>query len=164
MSNSHLFMTSGFPRAPLRNGIGRYICQLKRVTLKFCKTKGDSKGIRDFIGSHLLGFAQANPGVVVYLKPRRFKSPHIVAEYLNGRTDYINCHDMTKEEVFKSLTQMVNQSKREVMLYRKLWHTDCPSIQGTWSPFTFSDPKLNLAVFSSVIKFIVSIFLFVCDI
>lgn len=30
---------------------------------------------------------------------------------------------------------------------RKLWHTDSPSIQGTWTPFTFRDPQLNLAKF-----------------
>lgn len=46
MSNSHLFMSSGFPRPPLKNGIGRYVCQLKRVTIKFCKSHGGSRGIR----------------------------------------------------------------------------------------------------------------------
>lgn len=26
-----------------------------------------------------------------------------------------------------------------------MWYTDHPSIQGPWTPFTFRDPKLNLA-------------------
>lgn len=31
--------------------------------------------------------------------------------------------------------------------FRKLQHTDFPSIQGPWTPYTFRDPKLNLAQF-----------------
>lgn len=27
---------------------------------------------------------------------------------------------------------------------RKYWHTEFPSIQGPWTPFTFRDPKLNI--------------------
>lgn len=46
MSYSNLFMKSMYPKAPLRNGVGRYVCQLQRITLKFCKTHGGSKGIR----------------------------------------------------------------------------------------------------------------------
>lgn len=46
MSYSNLFMKSMFPKAPLRNGVGRYVCQLQRITLKFCKTHGGSHGMR----------------------------------------------------------------------------------------------------------------------
>lgn len=46
MSHSNLFMKSGFPRAALNNGIGRYVCQLQRVTIKFCKSDGSSRGVR----------------------------------------------------------------------------------------------------------------------
>lgn len=28
-----------------------------------------------------------------------------------------------------------------------MWHTDQPSIQGVWSPFTHQNPELNLVVF-----------------
>lgn len=30
---------------------------------------------------------------------------------------------------------------------RKMWHTDKPSIQGPWTPFTHRNPELNLVVF-----------------
>lgn len=53
MSNSHMFLKSGFPKAPLQNGLGRYIGQLKRVTLKFCKENGASRGMRFvFLSKH----------------------------------------------------------------------------------------------------------------
>lgn len=81
MSNSNLFLKSGFPRAPLNNGLGRYVCQLKRITLKFCKNNGSSQGMRAFIENKLIDFAKTNPGVVVYVKPRRHRTPVMVAEY-----------------------------------------------------------------------------------
>ena len=33
-------------RVPLTNGIGRYVCQLQRLTLTFCKERSDSNGMR----------------------------------------------------------------------------------------------------------------------
>lgn len=41
-----MFLPSGFPSLPLKNGIGRTVCQLKRITIKFCKSYGNSQGIR----------------------------------------------------------------------------------------------------------------------
>lgn len=68
-------------KVPLSLGIGRYVCQLKRITFKFCKTRGDSRGVRDFIESEIVNFARANPSVVFYVKPRRHRAPLLVAEY-----------------------------------------------------------------------------------
>ena len=65
----------------LHNGVGRYVCQLQRVTLKFCKEHANSRGIRDFIEHDLLNFARKNPGVCVYLQPKRHCKPKICAEY-----------------------------------------------------------------------------------
>ena len=44
MSNSHI--PSNFIKSVLQNGVGRYVCQLQRITLKFCKSSGNSKGLR----------------------------------------------------------------------------------------------------------------------
>lgn len=74
-------MVSGFIKAPLQNGMGRHINQLMRVTLKFCKSHGGSKGMRDFIENHLENFARSNQSVVVYVKPRRHRAPVLVGEY-----------------------------------------------------------------------------------
>ena len=37
---------SGFIKASLQNGLGRYVCQLKRLTISFCKERQDSQGAR----------------------------------------------------------------------------------------------------------------------
>ena len=54
MSFKHLFMKSSFVKAPIQNGIGRYVGQLQRITVKFCKEHSDSKGVRYVLKSSLL--------------------------------------------------------------------------------------------------------------
>lgn len=146
MSNSHLFLKSAFPRAPLANGVGRYVCQLQRITLKYCKNNGSSKGMREFLENDLLDFSRANPGVVVYVKPRRHRTAVMSAEYLNGDRQWINCRNNTREEIRKWVevlkTQATGSSDTRL---RKLWHTDVPSVQGAWTPFTHQHPTGNVA-------------------
>lgn len=36
------------------------------------------------------------------------------------------------------------------MRLRKMWHTEFPSIQGPWSPFTFMNPINNITKFPDV--------------
>ncbi|XP_066581596.1 large ribosomal subunit protein mL43 [Prorops nasuta] len=144
-TNKSLHLPSGFLRAPLGLGIGRYVCQLQRVTIKFCKSHGGSRGVRDFLQNNLLNYAKENPGVVVYVKPRRHRSPVLVANYLNGETQWVSVHDYSREDIVKWMELLKNQfHESSAIRLRKLWHTDFPSIQGPWTPFTFSDPALNL--------------------
>ena len=101
MSSRCLFMKSGWitANAPLRNGIGRFIPQLARLTLKFCKNDGSSAGVRQFIQQDVVQFAKQNPNCVLYLKPRRHRSPVMVAEYLNGETHWMSLNNMPLEDV-----------------------------------------------------------------
>ncbi|XP_041370660.1 39S ribosomal protein L43, mitochondrial-like [Gigantopelta aegis] len=135
---------STFLKNVMQNGIGRYVCQLQRITVKFCKSSGASRGTRDFIENHLLDFTKTNPGVVVYLKPRRNRSPQLFAEYLNGRTESMNIANFTKDEIFQWVEHFRTRSGTEIMRFRKEWHTDTPSIQGVWTPFTNKDTALNV--------------------
>lgn len=67
---------------------------------------------------------------------------------VNGEKQWICCNDLTKEDIIKWLELIRTQSGNTTgMRYRKLQHTDFPSIQGPWTPYTFRDPKLNLAEF-----------------
>jgi len=115
--------------------------------LKFCKNHGGSRGMRDFIEKDLIDFAKKNPGTVVYLKPRRHKSPVMVAEYLNGEKEYFSCHDFSCEEVNKWISYLTTRSGNPTIRFRKYQHTEYPSIQGVWNPFTHQAPELNSAEF-----------------
>ncbi|XP_076651253.1 mitochondrial ribosomal protein L43 [Halictus rubicundus] len=148
MSNHNLFLKYGYVRPPFGLGIGRYVCQLQRVTLKFCKSTGSSVGIRKFLENDLINYAKENPGVVVYVKPRRHRSPAIKAEYLNGETHWISVSNYSHEDVYQWMNLLKTQYHDGSSLrLLKLWRTDFPSIQGPWTPFTFKDPSIHTARF-----------------
>jgi len=83
MSHRFHFLRHGLvhENAPGANGVGRFLPQLMRLTVKFCKERGSSSGVRHFLQSDIVQFAKENPSVAVYLKPRRNRSPVVVAEY-----------------------------------------------------------------------------------
>ena len=70
-----------------------------------------------------------------------------IAEYLNGEREYISCHNFSQEEVQKWISYLKTRSGIPVIRYRKNQHTDYPSIQGAWTPFTNQPPEMNLAEF-----------------
>lgn len=95
-----------------------------------------------------MDYAKENPSVVVYVKPRRHRTPVIVAEYLNGDRQWINCRNHSDEEITKWLQVLKTQNEDHTATrYRKMWHTDQPSIQGVWTPYTQKNPTLNLVQF-----------------
>lgn len=53
----------------------------KEVRYYLCPISDCNERFRDFIESHLLDFAKSNPGVVVYVKPRRHRTAVMVGEY-----------------------------------------------------------------------------------
>ncbi|RWS06974.1 39S ribosomal protein L43: mitochondrial-like protein [Dinothrombium tinctorium] len=141
---THRIQLSGFTEQPFYNGLGRYVCQLQRVTFKFCKFGGSSKGVREFIETDVVDFSRQHPGVVVYLKPRRHKTPIMVTEYLNGNSHWMNLRNMTKSEIKLWLDYMRTRSGEPIKRYRKKIKTEWPSIQGPWNPF------LNMPSFVNV--------------
>eukprot|EP00090_Calanus_glacialis_P021246 TRINITY_DN3278_c0_g1_i1.p1 TRINITY_DN3278_c0_g1~~TRINITY_DN3278_c0_g1_i1.p1 ORF type:complete len:214 (-),score=45.56 TRINITY_DN3278_c0_g1_i1:40-633(-) len=151
MSANSLFMKSGWitANAPLRNGIGRYIPQLARITIKFCKMDGNSNGVRQFIQQDIVQLAKKNPSFVVYLKPRRHRTPVLVAEYLNGERHWLSLHNMGVDEVGAWVDYYRTHSGAEFMSQPKMTYSDTPSVQGMWHPHVHSDPALAVTEFPS---------------
>ena len=86
---------------------------------------------------------------------------HIV----DGQYQWIPCRKFTHDDIIKYMelvrTQSFNGSSLRI---RKHWHTEFPSIQGPWTPFTFRDPKLNITeiphVSFKVVKYFVEFIYF----
>ncbi|XP_041829735.1 39S ribosomal protein L43, mitochondrial [Melanotaenia boesemani] len=127
---------SRFLRSVLQNGVGRYVCQLKRVSIIFSKKGQSSLGVRDFIEEGVMDYAKSNPGTVVYVSPQSCGLPKIVAEYLNGHVREECIKTKTAPQISEILTKLTNQSGQDIIRIRKPYHTDNPSIQGQWHPFT----------------------------
>ncbi|CAG2110584.1 unnamed protein product, partial [Medioppia subpectinata] len=125
----------------------RHVCQLQRITFKFCKTSADSKGIRQFIETDLVDWSRANSGVVVYLKPRRHRSPVIVTEYLNGLRHWMGVRKFTPVELEWWLDFLRDRSGYELSQLMSPVNVMLPSVQGPWHPFLNRDTRLNVCQF-----------------
>lgn len=69
---------------------------------------------------------------------------------VNGGEEYIGCNNLSRSEVYKWLSWMRTKSGYQDFRYLTYTHTDNPSIQGVWSPFTHRDPADNIAEFPLV--------------
>ncbi|KAM4046737.1 large ribosomal subunit protein mL43 [Anomaloglossus baeobatrachus] len=141
---------SRFLQSVLHNGVGRYVCQLKRITLVFSKDAQPSRGAREFIEEKVVDFAHQNPGIVVYISPKPFRVPKLVGEYMNGSIREEAINSKTAEEIAQLIQKMANQSGLDIIRIRKPYHTDNPSIQGQWHPFTNKPTSINLRSFDAV--------------
>merc|ERR1712141_210526 len=78
-------------------------------------------------------------------KPRRNRSPVVVAEYLNGERHWKSIHQYTRNELKEWLDVWRNASGKEFQVQQKYEYTDNPSIQGMWNSFTNVDPNVELS-------------------
>ncbi|KAM4636355.1 large ribosomal subunit protein mL43 [Discoglossus pictus] len=141
---------SRFLQSVLQNGVGRYVCQLKRLSLTFSKDSQTSRGAREFIEEKAVDFAKRNPSVVLYVNPKPCTVPKVVAEYLNGTVREEAINRKTAEEIVQLVQKMANQSGLDIIRIRKPYHTDSPSIQGQWHPFTNKPTAINIKTFDNV--------------
>ncbi|MEE6485998.1 hypothetical protein FKM82_014479 [Ascaphus truei] len=105
---------------------------------------------REFIEDKALDFAKKNPSIVLYVNCKRYSGPKLVAEYLNGTVREEALNNKTGEEIVQLMQKMANQSGLDIVRIRKNYHTDSPSIQGQWHPFTNKPPSLTLKTFETV--------------
>ncbi|XP_040032475.1 large ribosomal subunit protein mL43 [Gasterosteus aculeatus] len=134
---------SRFLKSVLQNGVGRYVCQLKRVSIRFSKKGQSSLGVREFIEEGVVDYAKSNPSTVVYVSPESCRVPKIVAEYLNGNVREEIVTGKTSPQISELLTKLTDQSGLDIIRIRKPFHTDSPSIQGQWHPFTNRPPSIG---------------------
>ena len=66
---------------------------------------------------------------------------------VNGNTAEYSPQMHTEEEVCQWVEQFRTRSGVEIKHIRNRHHTDHPSVQGIWTPFTNKDTALNLAQF-----------------
>lgn len=138
---------TGYLKNAYFQGHGRYVNQIVRLTIKFCKSSGSSREMRKFIETRLVDTARQNPGCVIYVKPRLFKTPVLKADYLNGNEQYLNCHQMSSNQLEAWISWFLSRSGYELYKLKRPVTTYRPSVQGIWTPFKFRDPSWNTSEF-----------------
>lgn len=134
---------TGFLKNAYYQGHGRYVNQIVRMTLKFCKSHNSSVEMRKFIETNLVDVARANPGCVIYVKPRLFKIPVLTADYLNGQNHYLNLKGMSCIQIGAWIDWHITRSGYDLNKLARNITTYHPTVQGVWTPFVNKDPKLT---------------------
>lgn len=134
---------TGYLKAAYYQGHGRYVNQILRLTLKFCKNNPGSREVRKFIETRLVDVAKENPGVVIYVKPRMYKNPVLTTEYISGEQHYLNLTRVGCESIEEWMKWHIHRSGDELYKLHRPVATYRPSIQGIWTPFYFRNPRFN---------------------
>ena len=75
---------------------------------------------------------------------------HFCAAAVNGETELLSAKCMCEQELRQWLEVARGSSGEPVARLRKMHHTDRPSIQGVWTPWTNVPPQTSLETFPSV--------------
>ena len=62
---------------------------------------------------------------------------------VNGNSKIVEVKNKTPEEIKEWIERLRNESGVKVQKIRQFWHTENPSIQGTWTPFLNKPPSLR---------------------
>lgn len=62
---------------------------------------------------------------------------------VNGNVKEEMVTNKTSQQIAELITKMSNQSGLDIIRIRKPFHTDSPSIQGQWHPFTNRPPSIE---------------------
>ncbi|XP_065830419.1 large ribosomal subunit protein mL43-like [Oscarella lobularis] len=119
----------------VKNGFGRYVRQLKRLTLQYCEHGGSSRGMRKYLEKEVNEFIASSPEVAVYVRERPGRHPRLVGEFLNGNSRVVSTRNFDAKQIRKQVNALRDMSGEKSVKLNKWWHTDKPSIQGTWTPF-----------------------------
>lgn len=67
---------------------------------------------------------------------------HILIYIVNGEREWLNCRNSSKDEILKWIELLKTQNgPSSAMRLRKMWHTNVPSVQGSWTPFLLRSPE-----------------------
>uniref|UniRef100_A0A8R1TWD9 Ribosomal protein/NADH dehydrogenase domain-containing protein n=1 Tax=Onchocerca volvulus TaxID=6282 RepID=A0A8R1TWD9_ONCVO len=114
---------SGYPCTPFSNAVTKYIPQLHRITIRFCRKNECSSGVRHFIGI-------------------------VRAEYGNGRIIQIVLKNFDIEQVERHFNLLRTRSGLPVVDLISRQSAQVSSVQGMWNPMLNISSELNISELS----------------
>ncbi|GAA0142044.1 ribosomal protein [Lithospermum erythrorhizon] len=114
----------------------RGVWQLEKLVVSYCNWGGSSRGIREFLQSHVSAFKETNPQLEVVAELNRGQHPVLKGLYKNKNERVVCVKNMTPEDILLCATRLRNSLGRKVVKLRTRHSTKHPSVQGTWSTST----------------------------
>ncbi|KAL8400387.1 hypothetical protein RB594_000687 [Gaeumannomyces avenae] len=118
-----------------QNGVGAFIMQCKRLEFHYCDWAGSSKGMNQFIKSHLPAFAAKHPQIEITVSPRPSKHPVITGHYINGRSKPICVRNLEANQILQKVELLRDSDGEKNKRYSKPVTSINLGVRGIWSPY-----------------------------
>lgn len=97
----------------------RGVRQLRELVIRYSDIDGSSKGVREWMRTSLISFAEANPSTIIKTVRKRNAHPIVRGEYLNGNSKTICVKNEDPNMCFEFILDLRNQIGRKVI---KMWY------------------------------------------
>jgi large subunit ribosomal protein L43 len=94
----------------------RGVRQLNELLIRYSDYDGSSKGIRDWMRSNLVTFAQKNADLTIKTELKRNVHPFVRGNYVNGNSKTICIKNLQPEAITEYVNDLSNQIGRKVQM------------------------------------------------
>jgi len=108
------------------------VWQLQKLVVRYCDWGGSSRGIREFIQSHLPTFSHNNPQVEVVTEMMRGKHPHLRGYYRCKTVRMVDSRNLDPKDILLQAIRLRNALGLKVTKLKTRHMIQRPSVQGTW--------------------------------
>ena len=88
--------------------------QMKELVIRYSDYDGSSKGIREWMRTNLVKFAETNPELMIKTELKRCVHPFLRGNYANGNTKTICIKNLQPENITSYVNDLRNQIGRKV--------------------------------------------------
>jgi hypothetical protein len=88
--------------------------QMKELVIRYSDYDGSSRGVREWIRTNLVGFAEANPDLSVKTELKRNVHPYVQGHYANGNSKTICVKNLQPDGIEDFIFDLRNQIGRKV--------------------------------------------------
>jgi large subunit ribosomal protein L43 len=109
----------------------RGVWQCRRMVLSYCERGGSSKGVRNFLETMLVPFAEHNPQISIQVAIRPHRYPQVVAEYLVDKPKALSLKGLSAHQVSTRIQLLRDMRPLPLRKWDKAFRST-PSVQGAW--------------------------------
>ncbi|KAF9581794.1 39S ribosomal protein L43, mitochondrial [Lunasporangiospora selenospora] len=114
----------------LKNGVGAFVPQCRRIVFHYCERSGSSRGMIEYLKNDLFKFAKEHPHVEVIVNPRPSKHPVIRGLYLNGKDKVVCVRNMQPTGIAEKVSLLKNSAGNKMKHYKKPVISTTESVRG----------------------------------
>ncbi|PSR78093.1 mitochondrial 54S ribosomal protein L51, partial [Coniella lustricola] len=118
-----------------QNGVGAFVLQCKRMEFHYCDWAGSSKGMNQFLESHLPRFAKSHPEIEISVSPRPQQHPSVIAHYINGNTRPVCLRKLDPNQILGKVELLRDSTGERNKRVKKPVKSINVGVRGIWSPY-----------------------------